>query len=191
MKIFGDNIKRERKRHGYSQREFGELIGAAQTTVANYENGVRFPSGEGLVRIAQTLGVSIDYLMGYSVADESILDNPKVLGRFIERLYEFVIEDNKEGSLNHLAKLNPNKDNFVRIHKEVFMKVLYFTSDKWKKHEISSEKKLTVYDLIYELIDDFTAKFGVERKNQLLSLSMGQMTGIRDIIGSGGNEENE
>lgn len=52
-----------RKERGLSQKEFGKLIGAAQNTVCNWENGKREPDTQTLNKIAKFFGVSVDYLL--------------------------------------------------------------------------------------------------------------------------------
>ena len=51
-----------RKKKGLSQKEFGKIIGAAQNTVCNWENGKREPDNETLNKIASFFNVSTDYL---------------------------------------------------------------------------------------------------------------------------------
>lgn len=68
MKIFSDRLKYERKAQGYSQRKFAQKLGITQGTYKGYEllgqpNG-REPSLEMVNKIADILGVTIDYLFG-------------------------------------------------------------------------------------------------------------------------------
>ena len=53
-----------RKKKGLNQKEFGKLIGAAQNTVCNWENGKREPDNDTLIKIADFFGVTTDYLLG-------------------------------------------------------------------------------------------------------------------------------
>ena len=57
-----------RKERGLSQKEFGKLIGAAQNTVCNWENGKREPDTQTLNKIAKFFGVSVDYLLSNTPA---------------------------------------------------------------------------------------------------------------------------
>ena len=63
-----DNLARQlrqvRKCSGMTQRELGELLGVGQTAIANYEQGNRSPDTQGLHRMADVLGVTIDELLG-------------------------------------------------------------------------------------------------------------------------------
>lgn len=70
----GKLIKEVRQKKGLTQAELGELIGCRQTTVAEWENKVyRLPGRKYLKRVAQVLGVSVDYLVG-----SEKVDNPQI-----------------------------------------------------------------------------------------------------------------
>lgn len=62
--MFCNILKMLRKKHGYSQSEFGKLIGVSKSAVSMYELGQRVPDLELLHTIANLFNVSIDYLSG-------------------------------------------------------------------------------------------------------------------------------
>lgn len=64
MSIFGDNIKRLRKNKGLKQQEIAELLGVKRNTYSDWENGKTDPSFENLVKLADLLDVSLDWLFG-------------------------------------------------------------------------------------------------------------------------------
>ena len=47
-----------------TQKEFSKKIGMSLPTIGHYENGNRVPGAEALVKIADSCGVSCDYLLG-------------------------------------------------------------------------------------------------------------------------------
>lgn len=49
-----------------SQKEFGQKIGVAESTVSLYESNKRFPDPETLKKISTLFNISIDYLLGNS-----------------------------------------------------------------------------------------------------------------------------
>lgn len=63
---FGAKLKACRKELSLSQKEFGQKIGVAESTVSLYESNKRFPDADTLKIISSFLGVSIDYLLGNS-----------------------------------------------------------------------------------------------------------------------------
>ena len=59
----GERIKELRKEHGWSQGELAEHIGGDARQISRYENGRITPSVEVLIRLAEVMNVSIDYLV--------------------------------------------------------------------------------------------------------------------------------
>ena len=58
------NLKEMRKEAGYTQATMATLLHISQQTYSDYENGKTFPDETVLIKIADTLDVSIDYLLG-------------------------------------------------------------------------------------------------------------------------------
>ena len=52
-----------RKQKGITMKQLGEIVGAAESTISQYETGKREPDYETLLALAQFLGVSVDYLL--------------------------------------------------------------------------------------------------------------------------------
>jgi methanogenic corrinoid protein MtbC1 len=64
MADFASRLRELRRRRGLRQRDVAAALGLAQTTVANYEQNLRFPDEPTLVKIADLFSVSLDHLMG-------------------------------------------------------------------------------------------------------------------------------
>lgn len=64
-----NRIKVIRKEAGLSQRELGNELGVAQTTVSAWESGRNEPDYESIRKMARILETSAEYLMGYSDTD--------------------------------------------------------------------------------------------------------------------------
>lgn len=64
----GERIKELRKEAGWSQGELAEKVATDARQVSRYENGRITPSLDVLVRIAEVLNVSLDYLVVEGVA---------------------------------------------------------------------------------------------------------------------------
>ncbi len=60
----GDNMMLTRKKKGLSQAELGKLIGTSGDVIGRYERKDITPSIEVVVKIADALEVSVDYLIG-------------------------------------------------------------------------------------------------------------------------------
>lgn len=62
-----------RSRRGLSQEGLASRCGIAASAISHYETGRRRPDLQNLVKLADGLGVSIDYLLGRTVNDKSHL----------------------------------------------------------------------------------------------------------------------
>lgn len=62
--ILSERLKQCRKESGFTQRELAIYSDITETAYQNYELMLREPKLEILVRIAEVLNVSLDYLVG-------------------------------------------------------------------------------------------------------------------------------
>lgn len=80
-----NKIAELRKKMGLSQTQFGKIIGAAQNTICNWENGNRKPDYETLVAMSKIFNCSIEYIIGEeeiktnSTKLEAITEQEKIL----------------------------------------------------------------------------------------------------------------
>lgn len=63
MVQIGQRIKELRIECGLTQKELANKIGAAQNTISQYENGTAKASIEIIVRLAEVLNTTTDYLL--------------------------------------------------------------------------------------------------------------------------------
>ncbi|GAC1541232.1 MAG: hypothetical protein NVS3B12_28680 [Acidimicrobiales bacterium] len=59
----GERIKQLRTELGWSQAELGKKVGTDSQRISRYENGRLNPSVAAVVRLAEALNVSVDYLV--------------------------------------------------------------------------------------------------------------------------------
>lgn len=64
MVDFGDKLKALRISKNWTQAQLAGKLGVTKSVVSAYETGLRMPSYEIFVRIAQLFAVSADYLLG-------------------------------------------------------------------------------------------------------------------------------
>jgi transcriptional regulator with XRE-family HTH domain len=74
---FGEKITKLKKLKKMSQVELAEKTGISRDAISKYERGDVMPSIEYAKRIADVLGVSLDYLVSESDKEE-VLDNEAV-----------------------------------------------------------------------------------------------------------------
>lgn len=60
------NLKIARLRRGLSQKELAEIIGVKNTAISRWESGYNKISTGKLIKLAQVLEVSTDFLLGLS-----------------------------------------------------------------------------------------------------------------------------
>ena len=70
MNSFGAKLKNCRKDMSLSQKELGQRLGVAESTISLYESNKRFPDAETLHKISSLFNVSLDYLLGNSTSKE-------------------------------------------------------------------------------------------------------------------------
>lgn len=78
---FSERLKDLRKQAGLTQVEVAEKLGISQPAYASWERGAKKPTQENLVKIAQILNVSVDYLVGNSEEKADELENIELLFR--------------------------------------------------------------------------------------------------------------
>lgn len=59
----GERLKQLRQEHGWSQADLAAKVGTDPGQISRYENGKMTPSAEAVVRLAETLNVTTDYLL--------------------------------------------------------------------------------------------------------------------------------
>lgn len=79
---FAERLKTLRKQVKLTQAQIAEKLDISQQAYASWERGAKKPTQENLVKIAQVLNVSVDYLVGNSEEKkENELDNVELLFR--------------------------------------------------------------------------------------------------------------
>ncbi len=64
MVDFGDRLKTLRIQNQYTQMQLADRVGVTKSVISAYENGVRMPSYDVLISIANIFKVSTDFLLG-------------------------------------------------------------------------------------------------------------------------------
>jgi transcriptional regulator with XRE-family HTH domain len=90
MSTVGERIRQERQLMGYTQERLSSEAGISKSFLSEVENGIRNPSAEYLLRIADVLGVSLDFLMK-GTRDASVAKEPKRMD-FPHSLSEFALK---------------------------------------------------------------------------------------------------
>ena len=65
--MVGKRLKELRMQKGLSQQKLGDMIGVTKVSICGYENGTRVPTIDNLVKLADNLNTTVDYLLGREV----------------------------------------------------------------------------------------------------------------------------
>lgn len=87
-KRLGQRIREERRKLHLTQAELAEAIDISDTYMGAIERGERGVTLETLVRLANRLGVTVDYLLADSVSDS----DPNILAQFRQITYNQPLE---------------------------------------------------------------------------------------------------
>jgi len=109
---FNENLKAIRIDRGITQKSLSQSIGVTPVTIGNWERGVRQPSFDLLIRLADTLSTSTDELLGrhstksiiMDTTSESLIRKYKTLDSHGRKLVEAVCMMEYE-RVNHDAKV--------------------------------------------------------------------------------------
>lgn len=66
-----NNIKQLRKEYGWTQADLAEKAGLASVQVGRYENGKAIPTVEVLVKLAEALNTTIDFLVNGTTTEQA------------------------------------------------------------------------------------------------------------------------
>ena len=100
VEVFGKRLKELRKANGYTIEQFADMVGISKSTLGYYENDKRMPDIKILARIADTLNVNADYLIGRT--------NTTALKGKMKTVCEFT--GLSDCAVEYLSELVQNKD---------------------------------------------------------------------------------
>ena len=85
--MFGENLKTLRKQKGFSQEELATRLDVVRQTISKWEKNLSVPDADTLIRLAETLEVSVSELLGAKIENENTAsDVAEQLSRINEQL---------------------------------------------------------------------------------------------------------
>lgn len=67
---FGNRLKTLRIKKKLTQQQLADLLGLTKSVISAYENGLRYPAYDVLIKIARIFKVSTDFLLGVAIKRE-------------------------------------------------------------------------------------------------------------------------
>lgn len=93
-KAFGIRLKELRKQKRWSQKELAAKVEIRFQQLNKYESGLNLPPAEMLIKLADALATSIDYLLTGNPVEDSPLASNRLFKRF--RAVEHFSDDDQE-----------------------------------------------------------------------------------------------
>ncbi len=81
-KAFGARLKELRKQKRWSQKELAAKVDIHFQQLNKYESGLNLPPAEMLIKLADALATTVDYLLTGNPAEEMPLGNARLFRRF-------------------------------------------------------------------------------------------------------------
>lgn len=81
-KAIGSRVKQLRKQKRWSQKELAAKLEVRFQQLNKYESGLNIPPAEMLVKLADALGTSVDYLLTGNPMEDTPLANTRLFQRF-------------------------------------------------------------------------------------------------------------
>lgn len=142
LQVFADRLKEYRTKMGITQKDFAEKIGITAAALSAYENNVKNPSISVAKRIADTFGISIDWLCGLSSCI-NIDEQPTTYADLL-RLIIKISNTEMEFDKWDVIFVDPNNGNPAYGILRTDNRVISYFFDEWRK----------MYDLFNEHIID-------------------------------------
>lgn len=164
MEDFGSRLKKARKNKSITQKELARQLGVEQSTISNYEKNFRSPSAAALIELSDQLQVSVDYLLGRSIPQESnstpetseevsgsflIDDSTKALRTsFLNYLIQGQFQEAADLIMNYQS---PDTD-LMGFNLRVFEPTLKKLGVLWETGEISVAEEHMISDVITRIM---------------------------------------
>lgn len=172
MKKFGENLKSARKTLNMNQQALGDAVGVGQTTIANYEKGLRFPTGDLLIKIAEILNVSIDDLLDHQVITRQVLSSELDIVDYQKTFLQHLLNGEEQSAIVMIWDLNPSKDNFVMIYEQLLMTSMYEIGVLWKAGKVSVATEHFASHVVHKIIAMLSTIPATMPKNKKRALCM-------------------
>lgn len=98
MVDFGTTLKELRQKSGLTQKQLADKLWLSKATVSYYEQSLRYPSPEILIKLSKIFHVSTDYLLGIENKKQTIdvTDLPDEDINFLENAIELLRRKNNK-----------------------------------------------------------------------------------------------
>ena len=157
MSDFGLRLKLIRRQQNITQKQLADALNLAQSTIANYENDIRFPGELQLRQLSETLNVSVDYLLDIqsslkpdetsAITDENILSDTQLEALHLQ-LIDLLLSGDETTSTEKVMTAYQQGNETLRLIESIYIPILKTTGLLWQKGEISIANEHFISNLI-------------------------------------------
>lgn len=167
-------MKSLRTLKGLTQKELADFLGVGQTTIANYERGIRIPDAEKLPKIASLFGVTVDYLLDIegnivkqNKADKMIESD--VLKDAYKTFLSHLIEGDKTEAESYINTLYNRGVDITVLYFDILGKALTEVGNYWEKGTIDVWREHYISEVVMDIMRTLKVN---ERKKRLYPRSV-------------------
>lgn len=165
MKKFTSRLKELRKEKNITQKELADTLGLAQSTIANYEQGIRFPDNAMIKNLADYFNVSLDYLLRRTEIREVVVANKDIgfknsieVLEYKDNIYKkylnMIIKGEKQAARELIISAFKNGVDIQGIYFDILEPALKEVGDLWEKHLLDVWNEHYITDSILEIMNE-------------------------------------
>ena len=129
---FNERLRTLRHDLGLTQTDLSKKLGVGRTTISEYEKGKIVPKKDGLIKLANSFGVSVEYLLGFT-DEENINKSMRVEEHILACMSKIKHTDLDEYNIIYKNR-NLNKNQLELMYEELRCCLIMF--DRISKIEI-------------------------------------------------------
>ncbi len=187
MESFNERLKHLRLSQNLSQKDLARILSVGQTTIANYENGDRFPSPMTLYRLADYFDVSTDFLYGRvekqgkkieKMTEEDYLENQR-------QFYEHLLNGDRFNASLVVTRLMESSTDPWMVYKYLFVRTLNQLGCYWDQGKIDIHEEHRISNLIEMILSQVYPYIASSKKRDAIILTLspnGEQHGITSRI---------
>ena len=167
---FAKQLKNLRNTKGYTQKELSKILGIKQTTISNYEKGLRFPDADKLRKISNLFNVSIDYLLGEEEKKaENNNDNIILHKEGYKEFLQYLLKGYKNKARDLIRSMYNSGVDMEWIYFNVLEKTLKEVGSLWETGEIDVWNEHYISENILDIMREIKS-YKVDRSGKDISV---------------------
>ncbi len=143
MSTFGERLRAEREKQGYSQKQFAEALGITPTRLNYWEKDKREPDVLNIKKILDILKIDSDYLLGIDRNDNKFTEKERKLikkYRLLDQRGQQAVEDTLNRELKYILD-DKKQSNMSEIASDAIDTIDKISENMFKNQNDSVRKK--------------------------------------------------